>query len=195
MKDAFIPFVGLVFMCMVIASACETKMLNARGEGHEKVPLSYRDALEQLHLNDLEADAFLTDDLFRKYDVIKKQYDDYAFASSLKAKIISIIVERETYPDQRIAFMLDELLQFQLPYPKESFMLLEEARNRAVLTPAEINTYGTLFLEKAMDHTNIWEHIVDCDTVQSENTMTADMYRGFSERASYTEKLKMYAPN
>lgn len=152
--------------------------------------------LDELHLDIRTPEVYTVDELFQMYSRIQHEFASYTYAKAAKAQIIMFLTDSHSIlKDEQVTFLLEELKQFDMAYPKQHFLLLEEAQQRHLLTPASLQAEGQYAYEKALSKSYVWEseNISPSDTYMDGDSYSAQAYNQNLDRAIYTQKLEKYA--
>ena len=158
---------------------------------------SFFDMLRKIDLDILKPDYYTVDDLFCKYQLVVTEYCHYKYAKAARGQLILLLVDKmESLKGDQIVYLISEIEKFDMAYPKQNYLLLEEAQNRGVMTPEEIQAHGIKAYDKALAKAYIWQAILqEMPTAPSENSYTSDVQKSYSERAYYSGLLEKYGPN
>ena len=151
--------------------------------------------LGDLHLDIRQPEAYTTDALFAMYDRVQHEFATYKYAKAAKAQIIMFLADSTArLKNDQITFLLQELKQFDMAYPKEHFLLLEEAKQRQLLKPEVLQSEGSYAYQKALSKAYIWEYenISPTDPPMEGDSYVAQAYNQNLNRAIYTQKLSKY---
>lgn len=152
--------------------------------------------LDELHLDIRKPDAYTSEDLFGMYFRVQHEFSSYTYAKAAKAQIIIFLTDLVTnLKDDQVTFLLEELKQFDMAYPKQHFLLLEAAEQRHLLNPKSLQAEGQYAFEKALSKSYVWESegISPDDSPMEGDSYATQAYNQNLDRAIYTQKLEKYA--
>lgn len=182
----------------MIGWACDSELEGHNAAGNQREiggndnPLLF-DFLKAINIDMRQMNSYSTDDLLEKYDRVVADYSTDQYAKAAMFLIIEAIVENGDYKNEKILFLLKELEKFEMAYPKQSYILLEEARRRNALTPSEIQSFGERAYQKALSKAYIYESELKRPApAPNDSSYSADVYRKRLIRAEFTEKLRKY---
>lgn len=158
---------------------------------------SFFGLLTMIDLDLLHPENYTVDDLLNKYQLVLSDFSDYKYAKAARGQLIMLLVDKmENIPDDQVTYLVEEIDKFDMAYPKQNYLLLEEAQKRGKMTLTEILQYGQKAHNKALAKAYIWQSEVNKpQNTSSENSYTADVSKKNLDRALYTEKLKKYGSN
>lgn len=174
-------------------NALEQNVVSARDKDR---PL-LNEFMSQTDLNSWDRQNCSTEQLFAKFAELKTEFGDDRSAKTTRFFIIADIVKRGDYPDDKIVFLLDELERYDMAYPVESYLLLEQAEKHNAMPEDQIRKYGERAYKKALTKAYLHEEMLKTRTAPDLSDMSyeAGVYRMYHARAEYTEKLTKYAPS
>lgn len=152
--------------------------------------------LDELQLDIRNREAYSTEALFNKYSRVQHEFASYTYAKAAKAQIIIFLSDStSSLKDNQVTFLLEELKRFDMAYPKQHFLLLEEAQQRHLLSPSALESAGQYAYQKALSKSYVWEseNISPSDSLMDGDSYGAQAYNQNLDRAIYTQKLAKYA--
>jgi hypothetical protein len=197
MKKVIIIYCSILFTASFFSCENTNEVPNFVPENNSTIDdgTSFFDMLRKIDLDILQSDSYSVDDLFNKYQIVLTDYSNYKYAKAARGQLIMLLVDKlESLKGDQIIYLISEIEKFDMAYPKQNYLLLEEAQNRGVMTPEEIQAHGKKAYDKALAKAYIWKAILhEMPTAPSENSYTSDVQKSYSERAYYSGLLEKYA--
>lgn len=199
MNKVSLPFILLLTTLSFLS--CKKTMAAQPPEPEEMIIIddgtSFFDMLRRIDLDILRPDYYTVDYLFGKYQLVLTDYCHYKYAKAARGQLIMLLVDKmESLKGDQIVYLISEIEKFDMAYPKQNYLLLEEAQSRGVMTPVEIQDHGKKAYDKALAKAYIWQAILhEMPTAPSENSYTSDVQKNYSDRAYYSGLLEKYGPN
>lgn len=197
------PLSNLLYLfLLVFLISCDTKseiQVTSPGvaiEQQAQQGTTFFSLLADLQLDIRKREAYSSETLLNMYARIQNEFASYTYAKAAKAQIIIFISDSTAVlKDDQVTFLLKELKQFDMAYPKQHFLLLEEAQQRHLLTTDALKSEGQYAYQKALSKSYVWEseNISPSDTPMDGDSYAAQAYNQNLDRAIYTQKLARYA--